>query len=249
MKKKYVSYDVTFFENQPYFTQNSLQGKSLDEAHSWDVELVQLVISYSSIQFPSPIQSKESPNYSQPMPSTMTRPKREHLAPKSLELHVYTRRQQHRQKKNLPVDTSIAQNLKLNPHQVETQSGTVPAALYSSSLFEELPTALRKGVRSYSQDRFVSYRSLSPICKSFLPSLEEVTIPETVPEVMEHSVLEMAALGRNRMWEITTLPNGVKQVGCKLVFTSKHKVDGTIDQYKARLVVKGYTQTYGINFL
>ncbi|CAL2225120.1 unnamed protein product [Prunus armeniaca] len=32
-------------------------------------------------------------------------------------------------------------------------------------------------------------------------------------------------------------------------FTLKHKVDGSIDRYKARFVAKGYTQTYGVDYL
>ena len=32
-------------------------------------------------------------------------------------------------------------------------------------------------------------------------------------------------------------------------FTVKHKSDGTVEMFKARLVVKGYTQTYGIDYL
>ena len=31
------------------------------------------------------------------------------------------------------------------------------------------------------------------------------------------------------------------------MFTIKHKADGTIERYKARLVTKGYTQTYGVD--
>ncbi|KAM1855298.1 hypothetical protein ACFX14_005658 [Malus domestica] len=33
--------------------------------------------------------------------------------------------------------------------------------------------------------------------------------------------------------------------GC---FTIKHKVDGTIDRYMARLVAKGFTQTFGVDY-
>lgn len=32
------------------------------------------------------------------------------------------------------------------------------------------------------------------------------------------------------------------------MFTIKHKADGSIDRYKAILVAKGYTQTYGVNY-
>ncbi|BBG93107.1 hypothetical protein Prudu_001019 [Prunus dulcis] len=40
-----------------------------------------------------------------------------------------------------------------------------------------------------------------------------------------------------------------KAVGCRWVFTLKHKVDGSIDRYKARLVAKWCTQTYGVDYL
>lgn len=33
------------------------------------------------------------------------------------------------------------------------------------------------------------------------------------------------------------------------MFTVKYKLDGSIEIYNARLVAKGYTQTYGINYL
>jgi hypothetical protein len=35
-----------------------------------------------------------------------------------------------------------------------------------------------------------------------------------------------------------------KTVGCKWVFTIKHKVNGSMERYKAKLIVKGFTQTY-----
>ena len=46
----------------------------------------------------------------------------------------------------------------------------------------------------------------------------------------------------NRTWEITDCPSGCKPVGCKWIFIKKIRSDGTIEKYKAKLVVKGYTQ-------
>ena len=40
-----------------------------------------------------------------------------------------------------------------------------------------------------------------------------------------------------------------RPIECKWVFTITYKANGTLERYKARLVVKGYTQTYGADFL
>jgi len=47
---------------------------------------------------------------------------------------------------------------------------------------------------------------------------------------------------------LVTLPKDKKVIGRKWVYKVKHNVDGSVNIYKARLVVKGYAQTYGINY-
>jgi len=37
-------------------------------------------------------------------------------------------------------------------------------------------------------------------------------------------------------------------LGCRWVYTLKYRLDGSVDHYKARLVAKAYTQTYGTNY-
>nr|GFD26625.1 putative RNA-directed DNA polymerase [Tanacetum cinerariifolium] len=59
---------------------------------------------------------------------------------------------------------------------------------------------------------------------------------------------EMKALKKNKTWDEYALPQGKKPVGCRWIFTMKYKPDGTVKRYKARLVVKGHTQTYGIDY-
>ena len=44
------------------------------------------------------------------------------------------------------------------------------------------------------------------------------------------------------------LPPGYKPLSSKWVFKTKLKVDGSIDKYKARLVIKGYKQTEGLDY-
>ncbi len=58
---------------------------------------------------------------------------------------------------------------------------------------------------------------------------------------------EMEALKKNDTWELITLPRGKRTVGCRWVYTLKHKADGSIE--RARIVARGFTQTYSIDYL
>ena len=59
---------------------------------------------------------------------------------------------------------------------------------------------------------------------------------------------EISALEDNHTWEFTYLPPGKRALGCKWVYKIKYHADGTIERYKARLVVLGNTQVEGEDF-
>ena len=58
----------------------------------------------------------------------------------------------------------------------------------------------------------------------------------------------METLEKSKTWKLVDLPQGKSIVGCKSVFTVKYKVDGSLERYKVRLVSKGYTQKYGVDY-
>ena len=59
---------------------------------------------------------------------------------------------------------------------------------------------------------------------------------------------EIDSILHNHTWELVDLPSGCKPLSSKWIFKRKQKVDGSIDKYKARLVIKGYRQTEGLDY-
>jgi histone deacetylase 1/2 len=52
-------------------------------------------------------------------------------------------------------------------------------------------------------------------------------------------------------WEPLGIPKppGTNIIGSRWVFKTKHKADGSLDKYKARLIAQGFTQRYDVDYL
>nr|GEV72613.1 hypothetical protein [Tanacetum cinerariifolium] len=59
---------------------------------------------------------------------------------------------------------------------------------------------------------------------------------------------EIGSIMENNTWVLSDLPPGCKPLGYKWIFKRKMKVDGTIDKFKARLVIQGSRQKEGIDY-
>ncbi|OWY90374.1 hypothetical protein PHMEG_00041516 [Phytophthora megakarya] len=59
---------------------------------------------------------------------------------------------------------------------------------------------------------------------------------------------EIASLLKNKTWTLVKLPAGKRALACKWVFKRKFNSDGTLERYKARLVVIGCQQIKFIDF-
>ncbi|XP_074378464.1 putative mitochondrial protein AtMg00820 [Apium graveolens] len=59
---------------------------------------------------------------------------------------------------------------------------------------------------------------------------------------------ELAALEANATWKIVPLPAGKPVVSCKWLYKVKYLPNGEVDQFKARLVAKNFTQTAGLDY-
>ncbi|KAK6151021.1 hypothetical protein DH2020_015953 [Rehmannia glutinosa] len=59
---------------------------------------------------------------------------------------------------------------------------------------------------------------------------------------------EIKSMRDNDVWELVSLPEGVKPIGFKWIFKIKRDSRGNVKRYKARLIAKGFTQKECIDY-
>ncbi|GMI77806.1 hypothetical protein HRI_001449800 [Hibiscus trionum] len=59
---------------------------------------------------------------------------------------------------------------------------------------------------------------------------------------------EIEALNNNQTWDLVPKPKDVMPISCKWVYKVKTRPDNSIERYKARLVARGFSQQYGIDY-
>ncbi|KAL0641881.1 hypothetical protein Bca4012_102535 [Brassica carinata] len=90
---------------------------------------------------------------------------------------------------------------------------------------------------------------------AFMVNLDENYIPRSYEEAImdkewkESVGAEAGAMIKNDTWYESELPKGKKAVSSKWIFTIKYKADGKVERKKSRLVARGFTQTYGEDYI
>ena len=263
-KRKFVSMDVTFRESEPFYgepTDLSLLFSDLDHLHSVaDGHEGEKAVLRARAQGAS-VGTTNNEGQAQPIVGTM----------QVGSLHIPMPMQDSPQ---VPVRDRWLQNplvySRRQPHVQGERQGSDESARSAESV--DLPIALRKGTREAARKgevtrralqttfddhdigNYMSYEALSPSFRAFIASLQTVSIPkdwETAkqdPKWREAMIEELEALKKNKTWVLTTLPAGKKAVSCKWIYTVKQNPEGKVERYKARLVARGFSQTYGIDY-
>lgn len=79
--------------------------------------------------------------------------------------------------------------------------------------------------------------------------------PKSIVAAMKHpgwnqAVLdEMGTIHMLHTWSLVPPTDDMNILGCKWVFKTKHKPDGSVEKLKARLVAKGFDQEEGLDYL
>lgn len=106
-------------------------------------------------------------------------------------------------------------------------------------------------------ERTPKLRNFEEYVTYFSTNSEVSNDPITVTEAMNQNNAvewknamkdELKSLEENNTWELVNLPVGKRTIKSKWVFKTKRDVNGDIQRFKARLVVKGYSQKEGIDY-
>ena len=94
-------------------------------------------------------------------------------------------------------------------------------------------------------------RSLEDIyAKCNVAVIESARFQEVMQDKKWFSAMEeeLSMIEKNHTWQLMQKPSERKVIGVKWVFQTKFNADGSVNKYKARLVVKGYPQVFRVDF-
>ena len=124
---------------------------------------------------------------------------------------------------------------------------TIEENSQDQNLEEEIEVEPRRSKRARTENSF------GPDFLTYMLDAEPQTFKEAItssegPLWKEAIDSEIQSILQNHTWELVDLPSGCKPLGSKWIFKRKMKADGTIEKYKARLVIKGYSQREGLDY-
>ncbi|KAG7536929.1 GAG-pre-integrase domain [Arabidopsis suecica] len=265
-RKVLVSRDVKFVEGKGYYEEKNwediqdLTHSPSDRASNLRIILERLGVSNSQSHTNSPNPNPE-PTQQQ---ETSQHEEEEHLQEEENIQENILEEEEGEIPSDHEEETTLSEeeNVSTSDHNEDSTSQEAPIALRRSQR-QKFPPSNWKNTRVYYNSQAVAH-PIQAVCtiahfpedhQAFIGQIDQHWIPQTYEEAIQHQVwrdaiaAERQAMEHNHTWEEGELPKGKKAVTSKWVFTIKYKSNGDIERYKARLVARGFTQTYGVDYL
>ena len=164
-------------------------------------------------------------------------------------------------------EASCSSNAKGKPMQTTTEMTTIlpkgiqnrVKAVYDSTISRLVAAkrSSRQKKRPAHLDEFHVNAAIDALDKVPDINIQHRTIPKTFREAadsndgekwMEAIHIEYKACMDSGTWRLMELPQGRKAIQSKWIFDIKENPDGTIEKYKARLVIQGFRQIFGLDY-
>lgn len=98
-------------------------------------------------------------------------------------------------------------------------------------------------------ENFLHHLYKSSVCQISTETKPQTYLQDAKYDHWQQAIAEeLQAMGANKMWTVVQLPLDRESVGCRWIYKIKRKADGSIENYKARLVSKSFTQQTGLDF-
>ncbi len=94
-------------------------------------------------------------------------------------------------------------------------------------------------------DKQFVHRLVIPVPESYEAAIKDPLWGKLWLEAVQ---AELTALIANGTWDVAVPPKGANIITSKWVFKAKMHVDGTLEKLKARIVARGFSQLYGVDF-
>ena len=105
-----------------------------------------------------------------------------------------------------------------------------------------------------AQGSFVDSKDLPLEHHALVFTISQYVEPHSYEEACKHKGcvdvvdIETDALMANNKWDFVDLPPGKRAISSKWVYKVKLNSDGSLERLKARLVIRGFTQKYGMDY-
>ena len=143
---------------------------------------------------------------------------------------------------NLPTSSSSVRDLATEPRRSKRQKAETSfgSDFITSFLIEVL--------ESFDVDALTDEFVFQFLLKEDPKTLQEAMRSIDATFWKEAIKSEIDSLELNKTWELTNLLKGCRPISSKLIFKKKLRLDGSIERYKVRLVIRDFDQKKGIDF-
>lgn len=148
-----------------------------------------------------------------------------------------TRYDDEQENENSPLTTPIGNHTTPNTQETLSSSSSSDVPRKYRSMADLMQNTQRLDFEEVVD--FVLFADADPI------SFDEAYQQDVWKKAMDE---EINSILKNETWELVELPKDHKPIGVKWVYKTKLNERGEIDKHKARLVVKGYKQRFGIDY-